>query len=296
MSIQARIIKAFTRRTIKRNGLDQAQLVRHFRRAVNTPVITLLPRGIKIAEIEHDGFKGDHVTSGGENVTVLYIHGGAYLGGLTQTYHNLAGRLAKKLNGEVFLVKYPFAPEHPFPAACNCVLEAYEYLLARGKNPENIVISGDSAGGGLTLATLLHIRDKGLPLPRCAVTFSPGSTCFPDEAELRALDKSDAMLSADMIRTVIDIYVPNEDDRTNPYASPALGDYSGLPPLMILTSNEEVLYGDAVRVRVAAEKAGVKVEWIERKGVFHVWPIMVPILPEANQDLKKVISFIQRQT
>lgn len=296
MSLQARIIKTFTRKTIKRNGLNEKQLVRHLRRVFNhTPTISLLPRGIKIRKIETDAFEGELVTGGNSNVTVLYIHGGAYIGGVIRTYHNLAGRLAEQLNGEVYLVKYPFAPEHPFPSAVDRVLEAYRYLLSEGKDPGNIVICGDSAGGGLTLATLLHIRDKGLPLPRCAVALSPAASCFPDEEQLAVLDKTDAMLSADMIRRVIDIYVPNKEDRSHPYASPGLADYTGLPPLMITASNEEVLFSDAKLVRTAAEKSGVKVEWLERKNVFHVWPIMVPFLPEANQDLKKIVNFIQAQ-
>lgn len=294
MSLQARIIKAFARRTIKRDGLNEQQLVRHLRRVFNhSPTLSLIPRGVKKRDIDTSSFQGEHLFTRDPQITVLYIHGGAYIGGVTRTYHNIAGRLAKQLGGEVYLVKYPFAPEHTFPAAVNCMLDAYRFLLAEGKKPENIVIAGDSAGGGLTLATLLHIRDEGLPAPRCAVTLSPGATCFPDEQELARLDASDAMLSADIIRTVIDIYVPNEADRAHPYASPCLGDYTGLPPIMILASTEEVLYPDAVKVREAAERAGVKVHWFERDGVFHVWPIMVPLLPEANADLKRIVAFIR---
>lgn len=295
MSIQAHIIKAFTRRTVRRDGLNEQQLVRHLRRVFNsTPSLSLLPRGVRISTVDTSEFQGERLSAGGTDVTVLYIHGGAYIGGVFRTYHNIAGRLAKRLNGEVYLVSYPFAPEHPFPAAVNRLLEAYKFLLSEGKDPNNIVIAGDSAGGGLTLATLLNIRDNKLPLPRCAVTLSPGSSCFPNEEKLTQLDKTESMLSADIIRTVIDIYVPNKDDRKNPYASPALADYTGIPPLMITASNEEVLFTDAQLVRAAAERDGVQVEWLERKGVFHVWPIMVPLLPEANKDLKKIIRFIKR--
>ncbi|EKF75978.1 lipase/esterase [Alcanivorax hongdengensis A-11-3] len=294
MSIQARIIKAVTRRTIKRDGLNQEQLVRHLRKVFNnTPSITLLPRGVKLEKIKVPAFQGERLSVRDPRVTVLYLHGGAYIGGVTRTYHNLAGRLARQLHGEVYLATYPFAPEHPFPAAVNRALEAYEYLLSLGKSPQDIVIAGDSAGGGLTLATLLHLRDKQLPQPRCAVTFSPGSSCFPDDKVLAALDPSDAMLSADIIRTVIDIYVPDPQDRQHPYASPGLADYTGICPLMITASTDEVLYADAKLVRKSAEKAGVKVEWLERGGVFHVWPIMVPFLPEARKDVKRVVDFIQ---
>ncbi|MZR64212.1 alpha/beta hydrolase [Alcanivorax sp. DP30] len=295
MSIQASLIKAVTRRTIKRSGLNQDQLVRHLRKVFNnSPSLTLLPLGVKLSQVSQPGFEGDRISVADPQMTVLYIHGGAYIGGVTKTYYNLAGRLAKQLKGEVYLATYPFAPEHPFPAAANRIFEAYEYLLKLGKRPEDIVIAGDSAGGGLTLATLLQIRDKGLPQPRCAVTFSPGSNCFPDDRILDALDPSDAMLSADIIRTVIDIYVPDAEQRTHPYASPCLGDYTGICPLMITVSTDEVLYSDAKRVRKAAEQSGVEVEWLERGGLFHVWPIMVPFLPEARQDLKKVTAFIRR--
>ncbi|MCG8393460.1 MAG: alpha/beta hydrolase [Pseudomonadales bacterium] len=294
MSIQAKIIKAVTRRTIKRSGLNEEQLVRHLRKVFNnTPVLTLLPRGVKVSQLDQPPFQGDRVSVSNPTLTVLYLHGGAYIGGVTKTYHNLAGRLAKRLQGEVYLPRYPFAPEHPFPAAVNRVMEAYEYLLAQGKQAQDIVIAGDSAGGGLTLATLLHIRDKGLPQPRCAVLYSPASNAFPDDKVLDALDPSDAMLSADIIRTVIDIYLPNHEDRKHPYASPCLGDYSGLCPMLITASTDEVLYADGKLVRRAAQSAGVQVEWIERAGLFHVWPIMVPFLPEANRDLKRVVAFIQ---
>jgi acetyl esterase/lipase len=102
------------------------------------------------------------------------------------------------------------------------------------------------------------------------------------------------MLSGDIIRKVVDIYVPDPEDRKNPYASPVDGDYTGLPPIMITVSNEEILYTDALKVRSAAEKAGVPVEWLERKGVYHVWPVMVPFVPEARKDLKRILAFIRK--
>ena len=176
MSLQATLVKAVTRRTIKRSGLSDEQVVRHLRKVFNsTPSLTLMPFGVKLSQVDQPQFRGERLSVANPAVTVLYLHGGAYVGGVTRTYHNLAGRLAKKLKGEVYLATYPFAPEHPYPEAVNRVMEAYEYLLGLGKQPQDIVIAGDSAGGGLTLATLLHIRDKGLPQPRCAVLLSPGS-------------------------------------------------------------------------------------------------------------------------
>lgn len=295
MSLRASLFKLYSRRVIKRSGLEGDHLVRHLRRVFNnSPKLAVVPRGVRIHQMQLERFRGDLVTVAEPKRTILYLHGGAYVGGVLHTYHNLAARLAQRLEAEVWLARYPFAPEHPFPAAVDTCFEAYRFLLDEGRRPEDIVIAGDSAGGGLTLATLLRIRDEKLPRPACAVTLSPAASAFPDETVLKRLDDRDAMLSADMIRHVIDVYIPDEKDRSHPYASPGLADFTGLPPIMITVSNEEVLYGDAVLVREAARKAGVEVEWLEREGVFHVWPVFVPLVPEANEDLREIVAFIRR--
>lgn len=297
MSLRASLFKLYSRRVIKRSGLEGNDLVRHLRRVFNnSPKLALIPKGVRIREIKSAAFEGDLVTVDKPKRTILYLHGGAYIGGVIHTYHNLASRLAKHLDAEVWLARYPFAPEHPFPAAVNRCFDAYRFLLDEGRNPEDITIAGDSAGGGLTLALLLKVRDEKLPHPACAVTFSPAASAFPDATVLERLNESDAMLSADIIRHVIDIYIPDEKDRAHPYASPGLADFTGLPPIMITVSNEEVLYGDAVLVREAAREAGVEVEWLEREGVFHVWPIMVPLVPEASEDLREVVAFVRRHS
>lgn len=296
MSLQARIVKAFCRKTVKKDGLAGEDLVRHLRKVFdNTPNVTLMPRGTRRRAVHTENFNGDHIYTADPQVTILYIHGGAYIAGVPRSYHNLTARMARALDGEAYLPRYPLAPEHPFPAGIDACAAAYRFLLDQGKDPKRIIMAGDSAGGGLTLGTLLKLRDEGLPMPACTVTLSPGANCHPDPDETALRDPTDAMLSADIIRNVVDVYVPDPEDRKNPYASPVDGDYTGLPPLMITVSNEEILYGDALKVRAAAQKAGVPVEWLERKGVFHVWPVMVPFVPEARQDLKRILAFIRRQ-
>ena len=294
-SLTARLIKAFSRRMIRRENLEQDDLIRHLRKTFNhTPGLTLLPRGIRLRTLETPGFSGDLVTAERPGMTVLYIHGGAYIAGVTRTYHNLAGRLARDLNAAVYLVRYPFAPESPFPGAVNRCIEAYEWLLADGHAPDDIAIGGDSAGGGLTLALLLAIRDRGLPRPRCGFTFSPAGDGHCRGPSIDANNPSDCMLSASMVRTVADIYM-GDADRNNPYASPCLGDYTGLPPLMITAATDECLYSDAEAIRARAEAAGVPVTWVAREGLFHVWPILLPWLPEAREDVRKVVDFIRAQ-
>ncbi len=293
-SFTARLVKLFARRAIKRRDLPPQALVAHLRKAFNRPPgITLLPRGVRCTRIETTQFTGDRVATAAPERVILYFHGGAYVAGVTRTYHNLAGRLAQQLNAAVYLPVYPFAPEHPFPAAVNRCLDAYAWLLEEGYSSEQITIGGDSAGGGLTLSTLLGLRDKGLPLPGRAFVFSPASDAHGRGASLDANDDVDCMLSASMIRTAADVYVSPEH-RENPLASPCLGDYHGMPPLLITVDQDECLYSDAEAVRDKALAAGVKVEWIARQGLFHVWPIMVPWLPEARRELRELVAFIRQ--
>nr|WP_306799381.1 alpha/beta hydrolase [Alcanivorax quisquiliarum] len=288
------MVKLFARRAIKRRDLPPQALVAHLRKAFNRPPgITLLPRGVRCTRIETTQFTGDRVATAAPERVILYFHGGAYVAGVTRTYHNLAGRLAQQLNAAVYLPVYPFAPEHPFPAAVNRCLDAYAWLLEEGYSSEQITIGGDSAGGGLTLSTLLGLRDKGLPLPGRAFVFSPASDAHGRGTSLDANDNVDCMLSASMIRTAADVYVSPEQ-RDNPLASPCLGDYHGMPPLLITVDQDECLYSDAEAVRDKALAAGVKVEWIARQGLFHVWPIMVPWLPEARRELRELVAFIRQ--
>ena len=293
-SLQAKAIKIFSRLVIRRRRFRGAALVKHLRRVLdNAPVLRRLPRGVSFEHRRTQGFQGDRVFVTAPTLTMLYLHGGAYASGKVRTYHNMAGYLASSLHAEVFLLTYPLAPEHPFPAAVDSCFAAYRSLLDGGASPHNIVIAGDSAGGGLTLALLLKLRDEGLPLPRCSIAISPGARASGEGESVMKNRASDAMLSPEMIRGAIELYTPNISDRSNPYASPCLGDYEGLPPLMITVGTDECLYSDAMDVRARAEAAGVRVEWVERAGLFHVWPILIPLLPEAEETLARMVTFIE---
>lgn len=294
MSIQSQAIQMVSKNVVKRTGLDQQATIRHLRTVFNnTPRVSFLPREVRIKRINAPAFRGELVSVKEPEQCVLYFHGGAFVGGRTRTYHNFASRLAKQLNANVYLATYPFAPEHPFPAAANRCLEAYEYLLSLGIPSSKITLAGDSAGGGLALSVLLQAKHRALPMPRCTIGISPATNCLPNQQLIQEYCAKDSMLSADIVNEVINLYVPDETLRSNPFASPLNGEFKGLPPLMLTISNEEVLYGDALQLRHKAEAAGVKVRWLERSNVFHVWPILVPFLPEANRDLKRIVAFIQ---
>lgn len=291
-SITARITHFGCRIVVKRDVGSIDHATRHLRRVFNNvPLPRLLPRGVRVKAHTLGGRDGHHVSVKAPENTILYLHGGGFVAGVTHTYHNLSGQLAKSLNAQVYLPTYRLAPEHPFPSALEDAMSAYLHLLEQGIDPEKLVVAGDSAGGGLTLTLLLKLRDEGLPLPKAAITLSPAADGRGTAASLERNDKTDAMLSASIIRHCADALL-DDIDREHPYASPALADYTGLPPLLISVDEHECLRDDAHAVAAKAREAGCRVEMISRKGMFHVWPIFTPFIPEARQDVNHIVQFL----
>ena len=154
MSFQSQAFQSVSKILIKRRGLSQDETVKHLRRVFNnTPRVSMLPRTVRVERIYAPSFRGELISVKNAKYTVLYFHGGAFVGGRTRTYHNFASRLAVHLKANVYLATYPFAPEHPFPVATECCFSAYQYLLDTGITPQSIVLAGDSAGGGLALCS-----------------------------------------------------------------------------------------------------------------------------------------------
>lgn len=293
-SLIARAIKLGARLTIKHTPTDQASLIRHLRIYMNQSAMpTLLPFGVSATDWQEAGLKGDRLLVSQPKQVILYLHGGGYVCGKTKTYYNFCSRLAKALDAEVWLPDYRLAPEHPFPAAIEDAVACYELLLSKGWHPKQITIAGDSAGGGLTLGTLLALRDQKRPLPKCAVVLSPFSDVRSINPSITQNDASDWMLSASMLAMGQGVYARTPQDALNPYASPALGDFTGLPPLFITVCEEECLRDDAYAVEAKAKAAGVPVTLFSRQDTLHVWPIFVPIMPEAREDIKRIINFIR---
>lgn len=292
-SLITRVIKAGSRLTIKHNPTSQDALVRHLRLTMgNPPVPPMLPRGARVEKFSRDGVRGDWIRVKNAQEVILYLHGGGYVCGTPRTYHNFCSRIAVDIAADVCLPVYRLAPEHPFPAAIEDGVAAYEMLLAEGWQPRQISIMGDSAGGGLTLGTLLALRDAGRPMPKCAVVLSPYADLTLSPASRRLNDKADAMLSYRMMEIGQRAYVQDEDYE-HPYASPVFGDFRGLPRLMITVCEEEILRDDAYRVAEKARAAGIEVAMLSRPDTLHVWPIFVPLMPEARADLPKIARFIQ---
>lgn len=295
-SLQATTLKFFLRLWVKRDLDSKAALVRHLRSAMDSRLFpSPLPSGVRMQPGIVAGVAGEWLHVKDPRMTLLYLHGGAFIGGKLATYHTFCGELARRLQARVFLPDYRLAPEHPYPAATDDSFLVYRQLLTElaGKHP--LVLAGDSAGGNLTLVTLLRARDEDLPMPACAVTLSPGADATGTLMSLAANSDSDAMLSRKMIDMAVDIYLAGADP-IHAYISPCRGNYTGFPPLMVTVSEQECLRDDAYIVAYKARQAGVRVEMLSRPDMPHVWPIFHLLLPEARQDMHALVRFIEEHT
>ena len=224
---------------------------------------------------------------------ILFIHGGSFVAGSIASHRTLAGNVAIASNTRALLIDYRLAPEHPFPAAVEDTVAAYEWLLSQGLTPSQVVVAGDSAGGNLTLALLIHLRDRQQPMPAGAVGLCPApDLSFSGESMATNL-KKDIMLNLSEERKYIAAYLHGADPRT-PLASPIYADLQGLPPLLMQVGSHELLLSDVERFAEKARAAGVEVTlevWPEMQ---HDWQIAAEILPEGRQAIAHVGDFVER--
>jgi monoterpene epsilon-lactone hydrolase len=230
-----------------------------------------------------------------DGVFVLYLHGGGYVIGSPKSHRHLAASIAVAATASVLLPDYRLAPEHPFPAALEDAVAAYRWLLDRGTAPGHIIIAGDSAGGGLTVATLLALRERGMPLPAAGVCISPWVDLSGSGASYVAKAASDPIVSRDGVMEMARAYLGSADART-PLASPLFADLTGLPPLYILVGTEEVLLDDAVSLAERAKAAEVEATLEIWPDMVHVWPWFFPMLDEGRTAIDGIGAFVQTRT
>lgn len=227
--------------------------------------------------------------------TILYFHGGGYYFCSPRTHRSLVFGLATRAAAPAFSLDYRLAPEHRFPAALDDTTAAYRRLLAEGIAPQSIVIAGDSAGGGLALATLVALRDAGEPMPAGAVLFSPWTDLSASGASICSNDGADPMFAGVAIGRAAQVYL-GDTPNTHPYASPVYADLHGLPPLLIQVGSTEVLLDDSRRVAERARSVGVEADLQIWPKMPHVWPLFVPFIPEAGRALDDAARFVRRVT
>ncbi|MCG5074375.1 alpha/beta hydrolase [Paraburkholderia tagetis] len=305
MSLQSRLICWFLRRSFlpaTRGPIDVARVRAQTAKRVWLPQV---PKGWQLREqyraaTAHDACdapsRGEWlVREGGAPRTILYLHGGGYYFCSPKTHRAITFGLATRAEADLFSLDYRLAPEHPFPAALDDALAAYRRLLADGVRAQSLVIAGDSAGGGLALATLVALRDAGDPLPAGVVLYSPWTDLAATGASIRENDGRDPMFCGDVFARVARLYV-GEASATDPYASPLYADLHGLPPLFMLAGSTETLLDDTRRVAERARAAGVSVECEIGHDLPHVWPIYAPFMPEARRALDDSARFVKRVT
>lgn len=227
--------------------------------------------------------------------TVLYLHGGGYVIGSPATHRTLAYNLAAASAARILLIDYRLAPEHPFPAPVDDAVSAYTWLLEQGNRAEQIAIAGDSAGGGLTIAALVEIRDRGLPLPAAAVSISPWVDLECAGESMISKADVDPMVQRDGILWFAAHYL-NSAAPKSPLASPLYAELGGLPPTLVQVGTAETLLDDAVRLTAALEKAGVAVTYREWPDMIHVWHLFAPMLSEGREAIVEAGAFIRQLT
>lgn len=224
---------------------------------------------------------------------VVHFHSGGYLLGSAHGYRSFGGFLSAAANAKVLLVDYRLAPEHAHPAAVEDALAAYRWLLLEGYPSEEIALCGDSAGGGLALIALQQIHNAQLPLPACTVAISPLAD-FTASGESRVTNMSlDPLVTTALLESMAQTYC-GDRDRTDPMLSPLFGDWSGLPPILVLAGEIEAMRDDGKLCAVAAAKAGVDATYVEGKDMVHIWPAYADRLPQARDALAEIGSFIRR--
>ncbi|MDR5810759.1 alpha/beta hydrolase [Caballeronia sp. LZ019] len=227
--------------------------------------------------------------------TILYLHGGGYYFCSPRSHRAISFGLAVRAHADVLSVDYRLAPEHRFPAAVDDAIAAYRALVGDEIAPRSIVIAGDSAGGGLALATALALRDAGDALPAGIVLFSPWTDLTCSGASMQANEGRDPMFHAAVFPKVAAQYL-GEADARHPYASPLFGAFEGLPPLLIHVADTELLLDDSTRAADKARKAGVHVNLRIWRNVPHIFQIWAPFMPEAREALSQAARFIDAVT
>jgi epsilon-lactone hydrolase len=261
-----------------------------------------LPAGIAVTPLQIEGLpaglKAEWIHPAGtvplsrkDSPLIFYTHGGGYVSGSCSDHRAPVAKFVAGSGLPALLYEYRLAPEHPFPAALDDTLIAYRWLVGQGAAPARMLIVGESAGGGLCLATLLALKEGGLPLPAAAVALSPWTdlTLSGESQRTRARVSIDPQGMAEVCCQ----YYIGKNDPANPLISPLYGDLRDLPPLLLYVGNDEMMRDDATRFAEKATRAGVDVTLHVGEGMVHCYPLFAPLFPEATQAMNAISAFIR---
>jgi monoterpene epsilon-lactone hydrolase len=261
----------------------------------SSTMFATLPWGVAFNRIEFDHFGAEWLTPNDieSEKVLLYIHGGGFVIGSPHSHRALAGKIAKGISAKCLLIDYRKAPENPFPAALDDTFSAYSWLLDKGYKPENIVVVGDSAGGGLAVALQYELRNHTVHLPLCSVLLSPYLDLTRSGKSQIHNAKNDRFLDVFEMRKWARLY-SQYHELSDPLISPLFGDLVGLPPILVQASESEVLYDDSSRFVSKAKSQGVDITFQKWHGLIHWWH-MFGGMPEAKEAIDKIIDFINEK-
>jgi acetyl esterase/lipase len=253
-----------------------------------------IPKEITIKEQVIEDIKSEWLIPDGANPEklIFYVHGGGYVSGSCSDHRAIIAKFAKNTGFINLVYEYRLAPENPFPAAVDDSVKVYQWLLASGFKPENILIAGESAGGGLCLAILLALKERNIALPVAAVAISPWTdlTCSSDSYRT----KNKVSLAPLNSWTVFSKYYIGENKATNPLISPLFGDLEGLPPILINSGVDDELFEDGEKFFLKAKEAGVDITFTPGIGMVHCYPLLAPMFPEATQAMNEIVDFTRK--
>ena len=291
MSIRNKIIKKLV--SFLMSGWSKGTIEEQRTRQEKMSKYAKLPADIQCQPINVEGISAEWINAPDADLgVILYLHGGAYALGSINVHREFIARLALATKMRCLAINYRLAPEHPFPAALEDATAAYHWLLTQGVDPSQIIIAGDSAGGGLALVTMVTLRDAGEQLPAGAVCISPWTDLSLTGASIEQKSKLDPILNP----TSLDMYAKyyaGEYELTSPLISPLYADLHELPPLLIQVGADEILVDDAIRLAEKARDARVDVTLEIWDEMFHIFQL-IPFLPETKKAIGSIAEFVSQ--
>ena len=253
-----------------------------------------IPKEITVKEQVIEGIKAEWLVPDGANHErlILYVHGGGYVSGSCSDHRGFVSKFAKNTGVTNLVYEYRLAPENPFPAALGDSVKVYQWLLKSGFKPENILIAGESAGGGLCLAILLALKEQNIPLPVAAVAISPWTDLTCSSESYRTKNKV-SLAPLNSWKVFSSYYIGN-NQANNPLISPLFGDLKGLPPILINSGVDDELFEDGEKFYLKARSAGVDITFTAGIGMVHCYPLLAPMFSEATEAMSEIVNFVRQ--
>jgi acetyl esterase/lipase len=252
-----------------------------------------VPSGVEVHRFDADGISAAWISpfEADSNRVIVYFHGGGFVTGGIDSHLMMCSLMGQVLRIKVLVFDYRLAPEHPFPAALEDGLKMYRWLLKQGYQASDVIISGDSAGGGLALAVTLSLRDANEPLPSAVVCISPWVDLALTGGSHKTNAKADVILTTDVLTEWALAYT-DESNLRNPLVSPLYADFNGFPPLFIQADADEILSDDAKRLANKAKADGVDATLKVWNGLWHVWHALGGLVPESKKAFEEIERFL----